>query len=157
MLVPGVVLLFMAQLSTFPTLYLPSVFAPGSDVVRFITFRTLFRCTPSCVDRRRDTTRHSLSSRCMSSRVASCVTSRSVDRRKYRCLCWCWWLSLCGIGSRLMARVVDSRVLSSTRIADRRVLACRCRFTVFRDVCLGSDRFDNTLSTPLADKWMPSA
>ena len=39
MLVPGVVLLFMAQLSTFPTLYLPSVFAPGSDVVQFITFR----------------------------------------------------------------------------------------------------------------------
>ena len=80
---------------------------------------------------------------------ASCVKSRFVDRRTYRCLCWCWvGLSLAGLGSRLMVRVVDLRALSSTRIADRRVLACRCRFTVFRDVYLGRDRFDNTLSTP---------
>ena len=147
----------MAQFSTSTTLNMLSVFTSGSHVVIFPTYRTMSRCTPSCVDRRRDTTRHSLSSRCISSRVGSCVTSRSVDRRTCSCLCWCCCFSLAGLVSRLMVRAVDLRALSSTRIADRRVFACRCRITVFRDVYLGSDRFDNTLSTPLADKWTPSA
>ena len=39
LLVPCVMFLFVAQLATLSTLYISSVFAPGSDVVRFTTFR----------------------------------------------------------------------------------------------------------------------
>ena len=95
----------------------------------------------SCVDRRRDTTRNPLSSRYVSSRVSSCVTSRSVDRRTRCCLCWCWLLSLTGLGPRLI-RVVGLRALSSTRITERRVLSCRClywRLTI-------SGRYQGTVS-----------
>ena len=125
--------LFVAQLATLSTLHMSSVFVPGSDVVRFTTFRALSTCnsytgsaltgdvTLLVTHCHRGVYRRALS---------SCVTSLSVDRCTCRCLCWCSLLSLTGLGSRLI-RVVDRRALLVGRIGENMFTSGRkCNFSI---------------------------